>query len=166
MKTLDFLYITTLKEAEKAIESLKNAKYLYLDTEVAVKSFKEIDFFSDRVRLIQIGDEENIYLFDMFKAPQISEKLKPLLETKGIIGHNLKFDIKFLKTNFDIFPKTVFDTMIASQILSEGDDERHSLAALTFRLTDYEMDKSQQASAWGMENLTKEQLTYLSLIHI
>ncbi len=160
MKTLDFLYITTLKEAEKAIESLKNAKYLYLDTEVAVKSFKEIDFFSDRVRLIQIGDEENIYLFDMFKAPQISEKLKPLLETKGIIGHNLKFDIKFLKTNFDIFPKTVFDTMIASQILSEGDDERHSLAALTFRLTDYEMDKSQQASAWGMENLTKEQLTY------
>jgi len=160
LEKIDYYYITSIQEGLEALKSLEASKYLYLDTEVAVKSLKEIDFFSDKVRLIQIGNEESIFVFDMYKIPEISSYLKSLLEKKGIIGHNLKFDIKFLKTNFNIFPKVVFDTMIASQVLSEGEDERHSLAALTYRLTDYHIDKSQQASAWGMENLTKEQLDY------
>ncbi len=157
---IEYFYITCVEDGIKAVEDIKKYSYLYLDTEVAVKSLKEIDFFSDKVRLVQIGTEDNIYIFDMFKIPEISSHLKPVLEQKGIIGHNLKFDIKFLKTNFNIFPSIVFDTMIASQVLSEGEDERHSLAALTYRLTDHQMDKSQQSSAWGVENLTKEQLAY------
>ncbi len=160
MEKVDFFYITEQGRGIKALKELSKSKYLYLDTEVAVKSFKDIDFFSDKVRLIQLGDEEKIFVFDMFKVPQIAKELKTVIENRGIIGHNLKFDIKFLKTNFNIFPRIVFDTMIASQILSEGEDERHSLSALTFRLTDYQMDKSQQASAWGMKELTLEQLEY------
>ncbi len=160
MEKVSFFYITDEKEGIEAVRKLSESKYLYIDTEVAVKSFKDIDFFSDKVRLIQVGDEENIFIFDMFKVPQVADEIKQLLESRGVVGHNLKFDIKFLKTNFDIFPRVVFDTMIASQILSEGEDERHSLAAVTYRLTEHEMDKSQQASAWGMKELTREQLEY------
>ncbi len=160
LEKVSFFYITDEKEGIEAIRKLSESKYLYIDTEVAVKSFKDIDFFGDRVRLIQIGNEEDIFIFDMFKVPQVADEIKQLLESRGIVGHNLKFDIKFLKTNFDIFPRVVFDTMIASQILSEGEDERHSLAAVTYRLTEHEMDKSQQASAWGMKELTREQIEY------
>lgn len=96
----------------------------------------------------------------MFRIPQFSEHLKELLENKGVIGHNLKFDIKFLKTNFGIFPQIVFDTMIASQLLSEDSREKHSLSALSYRLTDNHLDKSQQRSPWGIKNLTEEQLRY------
>ncbi len=157
---MDFEYITDLKRGREILKTFEKDKYLYIDTEVAVKDFDNIDFFNDRVRLIQIGNEENIFVFDMFKIPEISKDLKPVFENKGLIGHNIKFDIKFLKTNFDIFPKTVFDTMIASQILSAGEREKHSLDAVSYRLLDNKIDKSQQTSQWNMETLTKEQIEY------
>jgi len=160
LEKLDFHYITSSSEAVQVLNSLKEEKYLFIDTEVSIKSIKEIDYFSDRIRLIQIGTKEDIYIFDMYKIPKTASLLKPILEEKGLIGHNLKFDIKFLKTNFDIFPSTVFDTMIASQILSQGEEEKHSLSALIYRLTGKTIDKSQQSSAWHIENLTKEQLVY------
>ncbi|MDQ7055532.1 MAG: hypothetical protein Q9M89_03215 [Persephonella sp.] len=152
----DFVYIYRLEEAVKSLEDFKKDRYLFLDTEVAVKSFKDIDFFSDRVRLIQLGNSEKIYIYDMFFIPEFREHLKTVLESKGIVGHNLKFDIKFLKTNFDISPRTVFDTMIASQLLSESGKEKHSLQAVTYRLTDNSIDKTQQSSAWGLRNLSEE----------
>ncbi len=157
---MEFEYITEEKKAEEVLDTFKDDKYLYIDTEVAVKDFNNIDFFNDKVRLIQIGNEEVIFIFDMFKIPNISTKIKEILENKGVIGHNIKFDIKFLKTNFDIFPKLVFDTMIASQILSAGEKERHSLDAVSFRLLDNKIDKSQQTSQWNVETLTKEQIEY------
>jgi len=108
---MEFRYITQIDEAVKSLEAFKEDKYLFIDTEVAVKSFEDIDFFNDKIRLIQIGNYSKIFVYDMFRIPQFSEHLKELLENKGVIGHNLKFDIKFLKTNFGIFPQIVFDTM-------------------------------------------------------
>ncbi|ACO03044.1 MAG TPA: bifunctional 3'-5' exonuclease/DNA polymerase [Persephonella sp.] len=157
---MEFRYITQIDEAVKSLEAFKEDKYLFIDTEVAVKSFEDIDFFNDKIRLIQIGNYSKIFVYDMFRIPQFSEHLKELLENKGVIGHNLKFDIKFLKTNFGIFPQIVFDTMIASQLLSEDSREKHSLSALSYRLTDNHLDKSQQRSPWGIKNLTEEQLRY------
>ncbi|WP_457625264.1 bifunctional 3'-5' exonuclease/DNA polymerase [Persephonella sp.] len=160
MSNLNYTYIFDIKEALESLRYFEKDRYLFLDTEVAVKSFKDIDFFSDKVRLIQIGNEDKIFIYDMFLIPEFSSYLKKLLEKKGIIGHNLKFDIKFLKTNFNIFPQTVFDTMIASQLLSENNREKHSLQAVTYRLTEDSIDKTQQSSAWGLRNLSQEQLDY------
>ncbi len=155
-------YLTQDKDLEK-IKSLEKDKYIYLDTEVVVKDFENIDFFNDKIRLIQIGNEEDIYILDLFKLNKenVVTYLKPLIEEKGVIGHNLKFDIKFLKTNLGISPKIVFDTMIASQILSKGDSgQKHSLVAVLKRYTDEEVDKSYQKSVWNAENLSEEQLNY------
>ncbi|WP_029522748.1 bifunctional 3'-5' exonuclease/DNA polymerase [Persephonella sp. KM09-Lau-8] len=157
---MKYSYIFSLDEAVESLKAFEKDKYLFLDTEVAVKSFKDIDFFSDKIRLVQIGNYNEIFLYDMFLIPEFAKYLKPLLEQKGIIGHNLKFDIKFLKTNFDIFPQIVFDTMIASQLLSEHEGEKHSLQAVSYRLTENHLDKSQQASAWGLRDLSQEQLDY------
>lgn len=159
-ENLKYSYIVDVDRAIESLKDFEKDKYIFLDTEIAVKSFKEIDFFQDKVRLIQIGNREKIYIYDMFRIPEFSKHLRKLLETKGIVGHNLKFDIKFLKTNFNIFPQIVFDTMIASQLLSENEREKHSLQAVTYRLTDDELDKTQQTSAWGLRNLSKEQLDY------
>ena len=157
---MKYSYIFSLDEAVESLKAFEKDKYLFLDTEVAVKSFKDIDFFSDKVRLIQLGNHNDIFLYDMFLIPEFAKYLKPLIEQKGIIGHNLKFDIKFLKTNFDILPQIVFDTMIASQLLSEHEGEKHSLQAVSYRLTENHLDKSQQASAWGLRDLSQEQLDY------
>ena len=48
---------------------------------------------------------------------------KEILETKLIIGHNLKFDIQFLY-NHNIIPTQVWDTMIIEQLLHLGFDNK------------------------------------------
>jgi DNA polymerase-1 len=156
-----YRYITDLQEALESLSFFEEDKFVYLDTEVAVKSFEDIDFHNDKIRLIQIGNNSVVFLYDMFSIPEFSRYLKDFLEKKGIVGHNLKFDIKFLKSNFGIFPEIVFDTMIASQLLSEDPQkERHSLSAVTYRLVNNKLDKTQQKSAWGLEKLSQEQLEY------
>ena len=44
---------------------------------------------------------------------------KSILESKYIIGHNLKFDLQFLY-NYNIIPRKVYDTMIVEQLLHLG----------------------------------------------
>lgn len=46
-------------------------------------------------------------------------KYKDILESKLIIGHNLKFDLQFLY-NYSIIPLQVYDTMIVEQMLYMG----------------------------------------------
>ncbi|WP_297886986.1 bifunctional 3'-5' exonuclease/DNA polymerase [Sulfurihydrogenibium sp.] len=156
-------YITTPEKLQHIEENLKSQPFIYLDTEVAVKDFENIDYFKDQIRLIQIGTDTQIYVIDAYKIDKekIKRFLKENVENKGIIGHNLKFDLKFLATNYNIYPKVVFDTFIASKILAKGDNsQKHSLSAVATRLTDEELDKSYQTSPWWIENLTKEQIEY------
>ncbi len=153
-------YIKSEKNIDRPLKKMEACSFLFLDTEVAVKNFDKIDYFKDKVRLIQIGTQDEIFIFDAFHIPEIGSYLKPILEKKGVVGHNLKFDIKFLKTNFDILPRVVFDTMIASQILSEGKNSKHSLLAVSLREADFELDKSQQKSAWHLYELTPQQVEY------
>ena len=47
------------------------------------------------------------------------KRYKEILETKLIIGHNLKFDLQFLY-NYKIIPLQVYDTMITEQMLYMG----------------------------------------------
>jgi 3''-5'' exonuclease. len=91
-------YITQENQLE-SLKVLQDKPYLYLDTEVMIKDFENIDFFNDKIRLIQIGDEENTFVIDLLKInPEVVKNhIQNLIENKGIIGHNLKFDLKFLK---------------------------------------------------------------------
>ena len=44
---------------------------------------------------------------------------KDILETKPLIGQNLKFDVQFLY-NYGIIPRKLYDTMIVEQLLHLG----------------------------------------------
>jgi len=64
---------------------------------------------------------------------------KEILETKRLIGHNLKFDIQWLY-NFGIIPRKVYDTMIVEQFLylgySSKEDDTDSKYRVLFNLKD------------------------------
>ena len=69
--------------------------------------------------LVQFGsiDKEIQILVD---CTTIDIKLyKDILETKYLIGQNLKFDLKWLY-NYRIIPRKVYDTMIVEQLLYLG----------------------------------------------
>ena len=107
-----------------------------------------------------------------------------LAATKPVkIAHNGKFDAKWVRHalgvelhgDFDSRAVTtaanggeggtveragLFDTMLASQIISAGETEdRHGLAAVVERYLGETVDKSQQVSNWGGE-LSEAQLRY------
>jgi len=149
---VSFEYITSPKSLAKWHGSFKDTPFLYIDTETV----------GDRtIRLVQLGTEEDILLLDLYELGDIGINfLKDLLSQKGIVGHNLKFDLKYL-LGYGIEPYAVFDTMIASQLL--GDSDRHSLQKLAMQYLGEVIDKSLQLSNWGSSRLSKEQLEYAAL---
>jgi DNA polymerase-1 len=144
-----YRYITEHSELSTALNRLEKGEFLFLDTETT----------PDRVRLIQLGNDEEIYVIDLFEIPQSVEKIKELLGKKGVVGHNLKFDLKVLN-KLGIYPASTFDTFIASHILGF---ERHSLRHLAEVLLGKNIDKSLQLSDWSRLHLTKEQIEYAAV---
>ena len=69
---------------------------------------------------------------------------KDILETKLLIGHNLKFDLQFLY-NHKIIPRHVWDTMIIEQLLHLGYNNKffhYSLKDVANRYLGIDIDKS------------------------
>jgi len=149
--TVKFSYITSGERLSRVYESLREEPYIFLDTEVS----------NDRIRLVQLGGNEDIFILDLFDLGEEGVLfLRELLSSKGIVGHNLKFDLKYLYS-YGIEPYAVFDTMIASQLL--GDTDKHSLQKVAMHYLGQVLDKGLQASNWGQPFLGKEQLEYAAL---
>jgi DNA polymerase I-like protein with 3'-5' exonuclease and polymerase domains len=69
---------------------------------------------------------------------------KEVLESKRLIGQNLKFDLQFLY-NYGIIPRKVYDTMIAEQVLYLGYPagiKQYSLKAIAWDRLKIDIDKS------------------------
>lgn len=90
--------------------------------------------FEADMLLVTVGDYNTQIVFD---ATSIDLSfLYEFLSTKhnSVIGHNLKFDYKFIKHHLDIDITHIYDTMLVEQILSQGDKtRRHNLEAVVSR---------------------------------
>ncbi len=150
---MEFLYITEKGKLEEVLPKLENSKFIYLDIETTTVE----DFRKAKVRLVQFGDEENTLVVDLFECPECAELLKEFLPKKAWVGHNLRFDIKFLYHHYGIEPTTTFDTYIASILLG---NERNSLQAVVERYLGEYLDKTEQLSNWGAASLTANQIEY------
>lgn len=139
-------YITNRPELTVALSHLEKEEFLFVDTETA----------GSRIRLFQVGNGEEIFVIDLFELPEAPELLRDLLSKRGIVGHNLKFDLKFMYP-LGIHPYATFDTMVGSYLLGF---ERHSLSHVAETLLGYTIDKSYQLSDWSRSELTKTQIEY------
>jgi len=143
---MKFDYITEKSQLVRALTRLDKEEILFLDTETA----------GNRIRLVQIGGGEDVFVIDLFELPESLPLVGELLSRKGVVGHNLKFDLRFLYP-LDIVPYAVFDTMIASYLLGF---DRHSLSHLAETVLGYSLDKSLQLSDWSRSALTRQQIEY------
>jgi len=160
-----FQLITDAPSLQKAVEDLSGYDFLGFDTETT-----ELDPFDGDIRLVQLAAPDSVRIVDLkpFRAggdlrtnPDL-EPLRRLLEAKipVKIAHNAKFDAKWVKHHLGVELGGVFDTYLASQLISAGDtDRRHSLADTVFNYLNQELDKTEQISDWSGE-LSQSQLEY------
>ena len=105
------------------------------------------DPYQDRIVCIQLGNAEVQFVVDVSTVD--IQEFKGLLETKLLIGHNLKFDVRFLFHN-RIIPSKIFDTFIAERTLYLGVTlHKASLADCVDRYCAAYMDKTERLNITG-----------------
>ena len=110
-------YVTEEEEAIQACKYLNQKSILAIDTETT-----GLDPLSDKVLLLQIGDKQEQFVFDIY---QLGKSIAPVLDVLAQedvlkILHNAKFDYQFIKTNFDVSMTRMRCTMLAEQLLIQG----------------------------------------------
>lgn len=125
-------------------------EYIQLDTETF-----GFDPHTKPLMCMQLGRYEDQFVIH----PDSVKDFRALLETKVLIMHNCKFDLKFLfKQN--IFPIKVYDTMLAEAVIHCGNPTiRKNLARVAKDRLGIELDKSIREGIWN-EGLTERVIRY------
>jgi DNA polymerase I-like protein with 3'-5' exonuclease and polymerase domains len=156
--------ITTAEGLRRAVDDLSSRQAIGLDTETT-----DLDPYLARLRLIQLSTPDGVFIIDVNQFAQAdmrqSDALSPLRRLLSSprpikIAHNAKFDAKFIKHNLGVDLVGLFDTLLASQLVSAGDiEERHGLEAIAGRYLNEAVDKTERLSNWEFE-LSEAQLQY------
>jgi len=138
---------------------------IYLDIETDnSEGFNGLDFFRGRIVTIQLllPNGKVIILKDPNQVKL--DEIKDILESNLIIAHNLHFDAKFLKQQYGITLKNVYDTQIAEIVLSGGKyvgkRDVVGLKDLVYRYCGKKMDKDEQTGFMYGVPLTTAQREY------
>ena len=161
-----FQLITDAEVLREACEQLKTDDYLGFDTETTA-----LDPYEGEIRLVQLSNGKDTKVIDLKPFAErgdlrTSAELAPLRELLSAdkpikIAHNAKFDAKWVKHHLGVELGGIFDTLLASQLIAAGDqDRRHSLAEVTSFFLGTELDKSEQVSDWSAAELSQSQIEY------
>jgi DNA polymerase-1 len=166
MPTPEYQLIETADALRAACEELARAEAVGFDSETT-----SLDPYDGRLRLVQLSAPTGaVWLVDLDRFngdgdAAKSDALAPLRRLLAAarpvkVAHNAKFDAKWAKHHLGVELGGLFDTMLASQLVSAGETEdRHGLGVVAARYLDEELDKSQQLSDWSGE-LSASQLEY------
>lgn len=131
---------------EEILEYCLSKKEIGIDIETKRKYSKKLynnsayeaglDPYLSEICMFQIGDLEVQFIIDA--RVHCIKFLKPILESETIlkIGHNLKFEAKFLIMQ-DILLTNIWDTMIVERILYNGLQTSYSLKTLMIKYLGY-----------------------------
>ena len=164
MEPNDYYLIRTADDLRREVENLSQQTVIGFDCETT-----SLDPYGGRMRLVQLAAPDGVRLIDLDSFAdgdaRRAEALEPLRRLLAAprpikIAHNAKFDAKWAKHYLGVELGGVFDTLLASQIVSAGDtDDRHSLETVAARYLNETIDKSEQLSDWSGE-LSASQLEY------
>ncbi|MFT3783474.1 MAG: HRDC domain-containing protein [Nibricoccus sp.] len=115
--------------------------------------------YRTRVCLLQFLVAGEIYLVDVLAEFDL-EPLWEKLATKHLLMHGSDFDLRLLHDLRGFRAKSMFDTMLAAQLLNR---QRIGLAALLEEHFGVILDKDSQKANWSKRPLTKKLLDYAAL---
>jgi DNA polymerase I len=161
-----FQLINDAAGIKKAYDELSAEEYLGFDTETT-----DLDPYEGNIRLVQFSNGKNTYVIDLKPfadkgdiktMPELAPLRELIAAPKPIkIAHNAKFDAKWIRHHLGTDVNGIFDTLLASQLIAAGDqDRRHNLAEVANFFLGVELDKSEQVSDWSAAELSQSQIQY------
>ena len=137
------------------LAALGRVDEVFLDTEA-----DNMYHYKTRVCLFQLLVDDEIFLVDVLAPGLKVEPLLTLLAKKHLVMHGSDFDLRLLHDLCGFRPKSIFDTMLAAQLLGR---ERVGLAGLLEEHFGVAVDKSGQKANWSQRPITPKLLTYAAL---
>jgi DNA polymerase-1 len=165
MEPTNYELIETPEALKRAVEELSHHSAIGLDTETT-----SLDPYAGRMRLVQFATPAASFIIDLdrFGGPEHHataelDGLRKLISAGRPvkIAHNAKFDAKWIRKSLGVEIGGLFDTLLASQLISAGDpDDRHGLAPVAARYLGESVDKAERLSDWSAAELSSSQLEY------
>lgn len=135
---------------EYVFDYFKDKEIVQYDSET-----EGFDEYTKQILCFQIGDYDNQFVIH----GSLIKQFKEFLESKTLLGQNIKFDLKFLYVN-KIYPNKVWDTFLAESVIFCGElDRRKSLKALALNRLGVDLDKSVREDIWE-KGLSEEVIEY------
>ena len=116
----------------------------------------------DRLCVVQLSSGDgNAHLVRFRKGDYDAPNLKKLLADKNVLKlfHFARFDVAVMKKYLGVDTAPIYCTKIASKLVRTYTD-RHGLKDLVRELAGVELDKQQQSSDWGADEITDAQKDY------
>jgi ribonuclease D len=137
------------------LAALDRVDEVFLDTEA-----DNMYHYKTRVCLFQLLVGREIFLVDVLAPALNVEPLLAVLARKHLVMHGSDFDLRLLHDLCGFRPKSIFDTMLAAQLLGR---QRVGLAGLLEEHFGVAVDKSGQKANWSQRPITPKLLNYAAL---
>lgn len=121
-----------------------------------------LDPHRDRLCLVQLSaGDGDAHLVKFKQGDYAAPNLKSLLADPDVtkIFHFARFDVAVMKKYLGVDTTPVYCTKIASKLVRTYTD-RHGLKDLCRELGGVSLDKQQQSSDWGAEEISNAQISY------
>lgn len=122
-----------------------------------------LDPHHDRIKVLAVYEAGETTIHHITEGSDPIRLALEELKGKSLVGHNIAFDLSFLRENYGFVPSgPVFDTMVLSQMAYAGlKDRKHGLDACVLRELNVQLSKAEQKSDWSVPQLTPEQRRYV-----
>jgi ribonuclease D len=137
------------------LAALDRVDEVFLDTEA-----DNMYHYKTRVCLLQFLVDGEIFLVDVLAPGMKLESLWRVLAHKHLVMHGSDFDLRLLHDLCGFRPQSIFDTMLAAQLLGR---QRIGLAGLLEEHFGVAVDKSGQKANWSQRPITPKLLNYAAL---
>lgn len=127
-----------------------------------------LDSFKGKIRLVQLGDKKDTFIFDRYKCTKEQwERIGKLFKDRFCIGHNIIFECRYICSEWGVnyLPFHVYDTMSIEKLimcskLSFLGATRFDLGSVAERRAGIYIAKGYGGSDWGNPELSEEQYKY------
>lgn len=127
-----------------------------------------LDSLRGKIRLVQLGDKKDTFIFDRYKCTKDQwERIGRLFRDRFCIGHNIGFECRYICTEWgtEYLPFHVYDTMAIEKLILCSQfafikNLRLDLGSTAERRAGIYIAKGYGGSDWGNPDLSPEQMNY------